>query len=68
MSEETLNLILQEVKESREEVRQELKEIKIEINAIKDILQSNKFDIDYIAGKQTKTEMKVNRLEKMFES
>jgi predicted nuclease with TOPRIM domain len=72
---EMFQLILKEVRESSKEVVNELKQLnekldRIEktVNSHTEILNSFKFDVDFLAEKQTKIEMKVNRLEKMMES
>lgn len=73
---------IKEVKDSNKELKESIKEIKneldhlnkkvdrieITVNSHTEILNSFKFDVDFLAEKQTKTEMKVNRLEKMMES
>ena len=71
---ELLQLILKEVKESNKEVMNELNQlsekidrIEITVNSHTEILNSFKFDVDFLAEKQAKIEMKVNRLEKMME-
>lgn len=70
-----------EIKESNKEIKESIKEIKNELNHLNEkidriditvnshteILNSFKFDVDFLAEKQTKIEMKVNRLEKMME-
>jgi hypothetical protein len=72
---EMFQLILKEVRESSKEVVNELKQlnekldrIEITVNSHTEILDSFKFDVDFLAEKQAKIEMKVNRLEKMMES
>ena len=72
---EMFQLILKEVKESNKEGMNELKQLDEKIDRIEstvkshtEILNSFKFDVDFLAEKQTKVEMKVNRLEKMMES
>jgi hypothetical protein len=72
---EMLQIILKELKESNKEVLAELKglnekvdRIEKTVNSHTEILNSFKFDVDFLAEKQTKIEMKVNRLEKVLES
>jgi hypothetical protein len=43
---------------------QKLENVEKTVGSINDILNSFKVDINFLAGKQTKTEMKVNRIEK----
>jgi phenylalanyl-tRNA synthetase alpha subunit len=63
------------VKESNEVVIDELLQLNVKIDRVEktvnshtDILNSFKFDIDFLAEKQAKTELKVNRIEKILES
>jgi hypothetical protein len=72
---EMFQLILKEIKGSNKEVINELNQLNEKIDRIEmtvtshtEILNSFKFDVEFLAEKQTKTEMKVNRLEKIMES
>lgn len=70
---EMFQLILKEVKDSNKEVMNELSQLKEKVDRIEkvvnshtDILNTFKFDVDFIAQRQTQTDMKVNRIENLL--
>ncbi len=59
---------LERLEQRLDGLEQKLEKVEKTVGSNNDILNSFKIDIDFLAGKQTKTEMKVNRIEKMLES
>ena len=55
------------MKKEMTELNKKVDRIEKTVNSHTEILNSFKFDVDYIAEKQMKTDMKVNRIEKMLE-
>ena len=59
---------LSQVKSELHQVADKVGQIEKIVNSHTDILNSFKFDIDYIAQRQTKTDMNVNRIDKLLKS
>ncbi|WP_342026100.1 hypothetical protein AADC60_10565 [Cytobacillus pseudoceanisediminis] len=72
---ESLQLLLNEIQDSNKEVICKIDQLENKVNQIKqyppsnkDKLQLLKFDVEFIADKQFKIEMKLNRIVNMFEA
>ncbi|CEG27243.1 hypothetical protein [Bacillus sp. B-jedd] len=63
-----LDVRLSNVGSELKSLNQKVTRVEKTVDGQTEILQSFKTDIDFLAGKQGKTEMKLNRLERMLES
>ncbi|MGN7175052.1 hypothetical protein [Cytobacillus sp. SAFR-174] len=72
---ESLQSLLNEIQDSNKEVICKIEQLENKVNQIKQYPRSNKdklqllkFDVEFIADKQFKIEMKLNRIVNMFEA